>query len=94
MLLENLARALPHDAAAPYIDEWLKLSPFDRHAHELLLASLARQGRIADGEAHLSAACKLFEADGLDGAPLRELWRSTREKTRCADPARARRSNW
>ena len=81
VLLENLARALPHDAAAPYIDEWLKLSPFDRHAHELLLASLARQGRIADGEAHLSAACKLFEADGLDSAPLRDLWRSTREQT-------------
>jgi DNA-binding SARP family transcriptional activator/Flp pilus assembly protein TadD len=81
VLLENLARALPHDAAAPYIDEWLKLSPFDRHAHELLLASLARQGRIAEGEAHLSAACKLFEADGLDGGPLRELWRSTREKS-------------
>jgi len=80
VVLENLARALPHDAAAPYLDEWLKLSPFDRNAHELLLGSLARQGRIAEGEAHLAAACKLFEADGLDSAPLRELWRSTREK--------------
>jgi DNA-binding SARP family transcriptional activator len=80
VLLENLARALPHDTAAPYIDEWLKLSPFDRHAHELLLTSLARQGRINDGEAHLAAACKLFEADGLDSAPLRELWQRAREK--------------
>jgi len=80
VLLENLSRALPHDSASPYIDEWLKLSPFDRSAHELLLGSLARQGRIADGEAHLAAACKLFEADGLDTAPLREIWRSTREK--------------
>ena len=80
VLLENLSRSLPHDAAAPYIDEWLKLSPFDRNAHELLLTSLARQGRIADGEAHLTSACKLFEADGLDSAPLRELWRITREK--------------
>jgi DNA-binding SARP family transcriptional activator len=80
VLLENLARALPHEAAAPYIDEWLKLSPFDRNAHELLLGSLARQGRIAEGESHLAAACKLFEADGLDSAPLRELWRATREK--------------
>lgn len=80
VLLENLSRALPHESAAPYIDEWLKLSPFDRSAHELLLGSLARQGRIADGEAHLAAACKLFEADGLDTAPLRELWRATREK--------------
>jgi DNA-binding SARP family transcriptional activator len=80
VLLENLSRALPHEAAAPYIDEWLKLSPFDRSAHELLLGSLARQDRIADGEAHLAAACKLFEADGLDSAPLRALWRDTREK--------------
>jgi len=80
VLLENLARSLPHEAASPYVDEWLKLSPFDRSAHELLLASLARQGRIAEGESHLASACKLFEADGLESAPLRDLWRSTREK--------------
>ena len=43
VLLENLARALPNEAAAPYLDEWLRLSPFDRNAHELLLTSLARQ---------------------------------------------------
>ncbi|HEU4591971.1 MAG TPA: tetratricopeptide repeat protein [Steroidobacteraceae bacterium] len=79
VLLENLARALPHEAAAPYIDEWLRLAPFDRNAHELLLTSLARQGRIAEGEAHLASASRLFEADGLDGAPLREIWRVARE---------------
>jgi len=80
VVLENLSRSLPHDAAAPYIDEWLKHSPFDRNAHELLLASLARQGRIAEGESHLASACKLFEADGLDSTPLRDIWRATREK--------------
>jgi DNA-binding SARP family transcriptional activator len=79
VLLENLARALPHETAAPYLDEWLKLSPFDRNAHELLLASLARQGRLAEGEAHLLSACKLFEADGLDTGPLRDIWRRVRE---------------
>jgi len=79
VLLENLARALPHEAGAPYIDEWLRLAPFDRNAHELLLGSLARQGRIAEGEAHLASAIKLFEADGLDCAPLRDLWRAARE---------------
>jgi TolB-like protein len=90
VLLENLSRALPPEEAAPYIDEWLKLSPFDRSAHELLLTSLARQGRIADGEAHLAAASKLFEADGLDSAPLREMWRATREKHAAQDqPAHA-----
>jgi len=78
VLLENLARALPHETAAPYVDEWLRLAPFDRSAHELLLASLARQGRIAEGEAHLASAIKLFEADGLDSAPLHEIWRKAR----------------
>jgi DNA-binding SARP family transcriptional activator len=80
VLLENLARSLPHDQAAPYLDQWLKLSPFDRHAHELLLSSLARQGRIAEGEQHLASASRLFEADGLDSAPLRQWWRAAREK--------------
>ena len=79
VLLENLARALPHELAAPYLDSWLRLSPFDRSAHELLLTSLARQGRIAEGEAHLASATRLFEADGLDGGPLRDLWRAARE---------------
>jgi DNA-binding SARP family transcriptional activator/TolB-like protein len=80
VLLENLARALPHEEAAPYLEEWLRLSPFDRHAHELLLTSLARQGRIAEGEAHLASASRLFESDGLDAAPLRRWWRDARER--------------
>jgi DNA-binding SARP family transcriptional activator len=88
VLLENLARSLPPAEAAPHIDVWLKLSPFDRQAHELLLASLVRQSRIADGEAHLAAACKLFEADGLDSAPLRDIWRSVREKNVAAQSVR------
>ncbi len=88
VLLENLARSLPPDEAAPYIDVWLKLSPFDRQAHELLLTSLVRQSRIADGEEHLNAACKLFEADGLDSAPLRDIWRSVREKNVAAQAVR------
>jgi TolB-like protein len=78
VLLENLARALPYEAAAPYIDEWLKLSPFDRNAHELLLKSLARQGRWPEGEAHVAAASRQFEADCVDSAPLREIWREAR----------------
>jgi DNA-binding SARP family transcriptional activator len=78
VLLENLARALPQEQAAPYLDQWLRLSPFDRQAHEILLASLARQGRVAEGEAHLASATRLFEADGLESAPLREIWRNAR----------------
>ena len=79
VLLEHLARSLPHESASPYVDEWLKLAPFDRSVHELLLTSLARQQRLAEGEAHLASASKLFEADGLDSTPLREIWRRARE---------------
>ncbi|MEO8061356.1 MAG: tetratricopeptide repeat protein [Pseudomonadota bacterium] len=79
VLLENLARALPHDAAAPYIDEWLRLSPFDTCAHESLLTALARRGRIAEGESHLAAAVKLFEGDGLESGALRDCWQRARE---------------
>ena len=86
VLLENLARALPHDEAAPHIDEWLRLAPFDRNAHGLLLTSLARQGRIAEGEAHLASASKMFDADGLDCAPLRDIWRGAREAAAAQRP--------
>ncbi len=86
VLLENLARALPAEESAGYLEEWLRLAPFDRCAHELLLASLVRQGRIADGESHLDSASKLFEADGLDSAPLREIWRNVRARS---EPAAA-----
>jgi DNA-binding SARP family transcriptional activator/Tfp pilus assembly protein PilF len=91
VLLEHLARALPHEQAGAYVDEWLRLAPFDRNAHELLLTSLARQGRIAEGEAHLASASKLFDADGLDSTPLRELWRQARESASAApsEPAPA-----
>jgi DNA-binding SARP family transcriptional activator len=84
VLLENLSRALPSGQAAPHLDAWLRLSPFDRNAHELLLTSLARQGRVSEGEAHLASASKLFEADGLDSAPLRELWRRARTRDAAA----------
>ncbi len=90
VLLENLSRALPHAEAAPYLEQWLALAPFDRSAHELLLTSLALQNRIAEGEAHLASAIKLFEADGLESAPLREMWRLARGNavaTRTPGPA-------
>jgi DNA-binding SARP family transcriptional activator len=87
VLLENLARDLPAGEAAPYLDQWLRLSPFDRQAHEILFDSLARQGRVAEGEAHLASATGLFEADGLDSAPLRELWRAARAKVAAEAPA-------
>jgi len=79
-LLEHLVGKVPDDEATAYLEKWLELAPFDRHVHELLLGSLVRRGRVREGEEHLAAAARLFEAEGLDGAPLREAWRAARSQ--------------
>jgi DNA-binding SARP family transcriptional activator len=77
-LLEHLALSAPNSESFAYLEKWLELSPFDRRAHELLLATLARQGRIREGEEHLAATLRQFEAEGLDGGPIHAAWRSSR----------------
>ena len=75
-LLEQLVNRVPEDEAFEYLEKWVQLAPFDRRVHEILLAALARRGRIREGEEHLAATARLFEADGLDCSPLRDAWRS------------------
>jgi TolB-like protein len=77
-ILEHLSGNVPDDEALHYLDKWRELAPFDQQVHEALLAALARRGRIREGEEHLAATVVLFEAEGLDAAPIREAWRSTR----------------
>jgi DNA-binding SARP family transcriptional activator len=79
-LLEHVVRQVPDDAAFGYLDKWLELSPFDPRAHEMLLKALARRGRIREGEEHLATTAKQFEAEGLDHAPIRAVWRAAREE--------------
>jgi DNA-binding SARP family transcriptional activator/TolB-like protein len=86
-LLEHLVRRVPDDEAFGYLEQWLELAPFDRHVHALLLAALARRGRVREGEAHLAAAARLFEAEGLEWAPLREAWQSARAEATAPSPA-------
>ncbi len=74
-LLESLAKNVPDEEALAYLDRWLRSAPFDRSAHERLLTTLARLGRRREGEEHLLGAARLFEAEGVDCAPLREVWR-------------------
>ena len=89
-VLEHLARIMSGDAAFVHIEAWLQLSPFDERAHAALLSALARRGRIHDGDAHLTAAVRLFEDEGLDHTPLRELWRAAvADANRSARGARA-----
>jgi DNA-binding SARP family transcriptional activator len=79
-VLERLVDNVPDDEALGYLERWLELTPFDRQVHERLLALLARRGRIREGEEHLAAAVKLFEAEGLDCGPLHGAWRTARER--------------
>jgi DNA-binding SARP family transcriptional activator len=75
-VLEHLAQIVPGDEVFPHLEAWLQLAPFDERVHAALLSALARRGRIHDGDEHLTATARLFEDEGLDYAPLRELWRS------------------
>jgi len=79
-LLERLVeRAAPEDVLST-LERWAQLAPFDQRVHELLLAELARCNRLREAEEHLSATVRLLEVEGLDGAHLRDAWRSARGK--------------
>lgn len=77
-LLERLVESEAGDDVFGYLEKWLELAPFDLRVHENLLSAFARRGRIREGEEHLSATAQLFDAEGLDCAPIREAWRAAR----------------
>lgn len=85
-VLEQLVTAL--SAASPEmfsaLEKWLELAPLDRRAHERMLDALASSGRTRDGEAHLAATERLFEAEGLDPSPLRMAWHAALKRNRAA----------
>ncbi|NGM88136.1 transcriptional regulator [Parapusillimonas sp. SGNA-6] len=88
-ILEHLVAALPagSDEALACLDKWLQLAPFDLHVHELLLQALGRRGQLREGDEHLAATGRAFEAEGLDWRPLREAWRVARAAFGRAAPA-------
>ena len=69
-LLEHLVATTSGEEAFGYLEKWLELAPFDRRVHELLLEAFARRGQIREGEEHLAATGRLFEAEGLDVRPF------------------------
>ncbi|MEQ1951018.1 hypothetical protein [Mesorhizobium sp. CN2-181] len=88
-LLEHLTKRLPDEEAKIYLDRWLQLTPFDPLPHEALLKALAAENRIREAEEHLSATARLFEAEGLDFAPLRAAWQSARARPAAAPTPRS-----
>jgi TolB-like protein len=83
-ILEALVKALPADSpdVLVVLERWLQLAALDLRAHEIMLDTLAAHGRLREGAQHLAAAERLFEADGLDPAPLREAWHAATKRHR------------
>ncbi|HVO17257.1 MAG TPA: BTAD domain-containing putative transcriptional regulator, partial [Alphaproteobacteria bacterium] len=81
-ILEHLVKRVPPDTDAGFrsLEKLLELTPFDQRAHENLLAALARRGRIREGEEHLAATARRFEAEGFDWSPLRDAWRAAKAR--------------
>ncbi|GIL40577.1 adenylate cyclase [Rhodospirillales bacterium TMPK1] len=77
-VLERLVSDAGDDEILGHLEAWLELAPFDHRVHDKLLQTLARRGRIREGEEHLAATAKSFEVEGLDSAPLYESWRNAR----------------
>ncbi|WP_235566285.1 transcriptional regulator [Methylibium sp. Root1272] len=75
------------------LEQWLALAPFDRRAHEGLLDALARGGRLHEGDEHLDATARRFEAEGQDWAPIGRAWQAAKARhamaAASAPPARA-----
>ncbi len=63
-----------------YLEKWLELAPFDRRAHENLLNAFGQRGQVREGEEHLAATARAFDAEGLDWRPLRDIWRDARAR--------------
>jgi TolB-like protein len=80
--LDYLERRLPPGAPArmPTLERWLQLAPFDRHAHAALFEALAHDGRCGEGEAHLQAVKRLFDAEHQDWSPLAAAWQAARQR--------------
>ena len=81
-VLEQLAATAVDDDVFGHLDRWLALAPFDRRVHEHMLSALAAHGRIREGEEHLAATARQFEDEGLDIAPIRDIWRAARTQTK------------
>ena len=81
-VLERLALALPQgsEEAVACIEGWLRLAPFDGRAHVALFEALAAGARLREGDEHLAAAARQYDAEGQEWAPLGRAWRDARQR--------------
>ncbi|GAA4404433.1 adenylate cyclase [Quisquiliibacterium transsilvanicum] len=77
-LLDRIVGQAGDDEVFGYLEQWLRLCPFEARAHRILLDTLARLGRVREGDEHMAVSARLFEAEGMDFGPVRDAWRSAR----------------
>ena len=80
-VLAHIAATLDDEASAPYLDQWLRLSPWEPRAHLRLLTALAARGQLRDGDEHVDAAAALFANDGVDFTEVRLAWQALRARS-------------
>ena len=83
-LVANLAAG--SEEAFVHLEQWLRLAPFDRRAHEHLLRALGESGRLREADEHIAATVRTFEAEGLDWRPIRDAWREARPRYASGSP--------
>ena len=88
-LLDQIAAQAGDDEVFGYLERWLTLCPFEPRAHGLLLDTLVRTGRVREGAEHLAVSARLFEAEGLDFGPVRDVWRAARARSAARPGPRA-----
>jgi DNA-binding SARP family transcriptional activator/TolB-like protein len=88
LLAELVARApRGSDAASRHLGVWLRVAPFDQHAHELMLEELLKCGRVQDAEEHVATTLRAFQQEGLDWGPLRDAWQVLRASPQPPPPS-------
>jgi TolB-like protein len=86
-LLEHVVARAGEGEQFDYLERWRALAPFDIRVHRALLGALARRAQTREAEEHLAVTSELFEAEGLDAAPLRAAWRAARASSTAATPS-------
>lgn len=81
-VLEHWVKALPvgSEAAFAALAQWLAIAPFDPQAHSQLLDALAARGRLREGDEHLAAAARQYEAEGQDWTPIGRAWQAAKAR--------------
>jgi DNA-binding SARP family transcriptional activator len=85
-LLRELASRSQGAETLARLESWLRIAPFDPRAHEVLVQTLVKSGRLRDAEDHVARTIRAFEEEGLDWTPVREALRRDAPKIEVAQP--------